>query len=71
MLIKWAEKWLELHSSPEPLHLNSPSVLWERALIWGHPTHPVCSLRSLVSVSVLNRPPVSQTVLCKGRPSSS
>jgi siderophore synthetase component len=55
MLIKCAEKWLELHSSPEPLHLNSPSVEWERALIWGHPTHPVCSLPSLVSVSVLNR----------------
>ncbi|QKX54320.1 uncharacterized protein TRUGW13939_01406 [Talaromyces rugulosus] len=34
------EKWLELHSSPEPLDLNSPSVMWERALIWGHPTHP-------------------------------
>ncbi|GIJ86766.1 siderophore [Aspergillus pseudoviridinutans] len=34
------EKWLELHSSPEPLHLNSPSIMWERALIWGHPTHP-------------------------------
>ncbi|KAL4932790.1 uncharacterized protein BDV17DRAFT_279501 [Aspergillus undulatus] len=34
------EKWLELHSSPVPLQLNSSPVMWERALIWGHPTRP-------------------------------
>lgn len=36
------EKWLEISASQRLLTLDDESVAWERTLIYGHPSHPVC-----------------------------
>ncbi|OGM47726.1 hypothetical protein ABOM_004343 [Aspergillus bombycis] len=34
------EKWLEISQDQQSLSLENKSVEWERALIYGHPSHP-------------------------------
>ena len=46
------EAWLELGKDQCQLSISSPSIAWERSLIWGHPTHPVrmrCAVRIIFS----------------------
>lgn len=35
------EAWLEFGEELCQLSIYSPSIAWERSLIWGHPTHPL------------------------------
>lgn len=35
------EAWLEIGEEQSPLDMSSPSIYWEKSLLWGHPTHPV------------------------------
>lgn len=42
------EKWLQQASSRSEPSLHSPLIDWERAIIRGHPSHPVRSLHLLL-----------------------
>lgn len=44
------EKWLEVSAGQRLLTLDDESVAWERALIYGHPSHPVC--HALMATSI-------------------
>ena len=48
-----AEKWIEISAGQKLLTLNDASSDWERALIYGHPSHPVRIISPVLSCLML------------------